>query len=130
MAPISSAVWAPATMRSPCSPEQAPGQPSVGQLADAAANILNTGTGTASGQDSITGIVLGDGYTGINYDFPQSLYPSDLISKRMLLNLDPGVSHTPGPSVVPEPSSIVLLALVLFVVGGVLLGGLGSCRWQ
>ena len=82
---------------------------------------MTTGTGTASGSDSIADIQLGDGDTA-NYDFPQWAYPYQLLSKRMFVNVDPGVSHTtpaPPPSPVPEPSS-----WVLFVAAGLLLGGL------
>jgi hypothetical protein len=87
-------------------PSSEPGQPSIGSLVSA-----NGPVGTASGQDAITDILLGNGDTGVNYDFPQLVYPMQLISKRMLVDADPGVGHTAMPSPVPEPSSLAMLVM-------------------
>jgi hypothetical protein len=90
-------------------PSSKPEQPVVGTLADGNGNNVVTGTGTVSGQDSITAIHLVDGYTGSNYNFPQGAYPYGLLSKRHFI--------------VPEPGSLVLL-----VVAGLFLGCLRHRR--
>jgi hypothetical protein len=102
-------------------PSTAPGQSvTVGILADENGNYIFTGLGIATGS-SIANIQLQDGYVGTAYDFPQLVYPTNSISKRMLLNNDPGVSHTPDaptPPVVPEPSSLALLMVAGIAVTG------------
>jgi hypothetical protein len=95
-----------------------PGKINVGSLIDADGNDVPSGTGTVSGKNSITSITLKDGFTGVNYDFAELSYPVALLSKRMLLNTNPGTYHstsktpTPTPPPVPEPGTFVLLVLV------------------
>ncbi|MEN6452600.1 MAG: SdrD B-like domain-containing protein [Thermoguttaceae bacterium] len=71
--------------------------------------------GQVSGLDSFVNIGMDTGYVGENYDFPQLVYPSSLLSKRMLLNEDPGIHHT---TPAPEPGTLTLLAVLGLVVGG------------
>jgi len=94
-----------------------PETPSVGEILSAQGVQVLTGLGTASVPNLITSVELSGGDTAVNYDFPQLIYPTQLLSKRMLLNTDPGVPHTPTPTPVPEPSSL-LLCLIGLVVGG------------
>ncbi len=106
------------------SPSSAPGQSNlVGILTDATGTPVFTGLGVATGANAIADIQLKDGYTGTTYDFPQLAYPTDLVSKRMLLNQDPGVVHTsdapPAPvPPVPEPGTLALLAVAGLCVSG------------
>jgi hypothetical protein len=101
-----------------------PGTITVGTITDAEGNTVTTGRGVA-GIDTITDIVLEDNYTGVNYDFGQLSYPLSLISKRLLLNTDTGLTHTStgggnNPPPVPEPGTLVLLAVAgLFFAGRV-----------
>jgi hypothetical protein len=93
----------------------APGVTNEGYLTDKNGADVFSGTGVAIGQ-SIANIQLKDGYTGVAYDFGQYSYPTNLVSKRMLLNRDPGTSHTPSappPPIppVPEPGTLALLAV-------------------
>jgi hypothetical protein len=84
-------------------------QPSVGTLTDDKGNVVpEEERGFVSGQDSIVGIQVGDDYSGINYDFALSIYPTELISKRSMINTDPGSHHT---TPVPEPSALALLVV-------------------
>jgi SdrD B-like domain/PEP-CTERM motif len=100
-------------------PSTSPGQPSVGTLTDASGNFVFTGQGHAIlGQDSVTDIQLNAGYTGNTYDFGQLAYPTDLLSKRSLLNENPGVPNTKAaptpptpPPPVPEPGTLALLVV-------------------
>jgi hypothetical protein len=48
------------------------------------------------------------------------VYPKNLVSKRILINTDPGLHHT---TPVPEPGSLALLA-----VAGLVFGGFSRCR--
>jgi hypothetical protein len=111
-------------------PGDQPGQPSVGTIVDSAGYSVASGAGTAagtgSGQDGITGIRLGESEMAVNYDFPQLTYPAGLISKRMLINTNPGIHNTtpvtpiPTPPV-PEPGTLATLMVAGLVLG---LGGL------
>lgn len=101
----------------------APGVTQEGILTDAAGDPVFTGLGVPVGQ-SIANIQLGTGYTGVAYDFGQNSYPTNLVSKRMLLNEGSGVNHTddpperPTPPVVPEPGTLALLAVAGLCVTG------------
>ena len=97
-------------------PSIAPGPANVGTLTDASGTPVFTGLGVVpEGQSSsIADIQLKDGYTGATYDFGQFVYPADLISKRMLLNVKPGVYHT---TPVPGPGTLLLLAAGLILAG-------------
>ena len=101
-----------------------PGQSNlVGILTDQNGAPVFAGLGVATGANAIADIQLKDGYTGTTYDFPQLAYPTDLVSKRMLLNQDPGVVHTsdapPAPvPPVPEPGTLALLAVAGLCVSG------------
>jgi hypothetical protein len=79
------------------------------------------GSGQAFGQVGIVEIRLDDGHHGDNYDFPQLVYPTNLISKRMLLNSNPGIVRI-TTAVISEPGTLALVA-----VAGVLFGGL---KWR
>jgi hypothetical protein len=101
----------------------APGVTNEGYLTDADGADVFTGTGVAVGQ-SIANIQLKDGYTGVAYDFGQYTFPTNLISKRTLLNQDPGTSHTPDappPPIppVPEPGTLTLLVVAGLCVTGI-----------
>jgi hypothetical protein len=96
----------------------------VGILTDQDGTPIFTGLGVVTGGNtSITGIQLKTGYTGAAYDFPQLTYPTNLTSKRMLLNNDPGTPNTPDAPLpplppVPEPGTLALLAIAGLCVGG------------
>jgi hypothetical protein len=87
----------------------------AGILTDQSGAAVFSGVGTVPpGYTSIADIQLKDGYTGVAYDFPQLVYPTNLMSKRMLTNENPGTPHTPdapSPPVVPEPGTLTLLAI-------------------
>ena len=103
-------------------PSVAPGQPSVGTLTDLNGTV-SAGPGVVSSQTSIADIQLADGSTANDYDFGQLAYPASLISKRLLLNTDPGIQHTtaaPNPPVVPEPGTLALLVVAGLSGGGFL----------
>jgi hypothetical protein len=104
-------------------PSSVPGQINVGTLKDANGTDIFTGQGIAVGQNSIANIQLKEGYTGITYDFGQYVYPTDLISKRMVLSDNPGVPHTPDAPQpptppVPEPGTLALLLVAGLAVSG------------
>ncbi|MCE5266423.1 MAG: carboxypeptidase regulatory-like domain-containing protein [Planctomycetaceae bacterium] len=65
-------------------------------------------TGAIAGVDTIANIALGSDYVASDFDF-EVAYPAYLLSKRMLLNTDPGIHH---PSAVPEPGTLRLVAIV------------------
>jgi len=102
-------------------PSTLPGQTNVGTLTDASGTDVFTGLGVVSAPGSIASIQLQDGYRGITYDFGEWVYPTNLISKRMLLNQYPGVQHTtaapPAPPV-PEPGTLALLVVAGLAVTG------------
>ena len=87
-----------------------PGQDLLGVVLDKAGNPVKGNSGTVS-TDTFSNIVLGDGYSGVNYAFAETAYPIAVISKRMLLNSDPGNTRPELTEVVPEPSSLLLLAM-------------------
>jgi hypothetical protein len=99
-------------------PSSQPGSASVGTLYDGITTVPAAAWDVVSGQNSITNIKLGDGYVGVNYDFAQLVYPVELISKRMLLNTDPGFYHT---TPVPEPGGLTLAAVVGLLLGGLMM---------
>jgi hypothetical protein len=93
-------------------PSDQPEFATLGTITDASNNAVTSGLGTVSGTNQVTSVHLDLGSTAVNYDFPQSSYPTSLYSKRSLLNTSPGSYHTTdGPSPVPEPSTLVLLAI-------------------
>ena len=63
----------------------------------------------------ITSIQLADGYQGVNYDFAQLVYPTQLISRRMLLNTTPGIYPT---TPLPEPGTLALAAMAGLSLAG------------
>jgi hypothetical protein len=93
-------------------PSTAPGATNVGLLTDVNGSPVFTGLGVAI-NESIADIQLNAGYTGVAYDFGQYTYPTNLISKRMLLNENPGIPNTPDAPLppVPEPGTLALLAV-------------------
>jgi hypothetical protein len=94
-------------------PSSKPGKIGIGILEDGHGNTVSAGVGRVSGASAVADIVLKDDYQGVNYDFAQLVYPANLISKRMLLNTNPGVHHatTSHPvNPVPEPSAWILAA--------------------
>ena len=97
-----------------------PGTNTLGTLLDSSGEVVETGQGTV-GTDQFTGIVLGSGYSGENYNFSQLSYPASLVTKRLLTTIDPGMHHinvTPSP--VPEPGTVTLLAIAGLCLGGAL----------
>jgi hypothetical protein len=108
-------------------PSTVPGAANTGTLTDTSGTFVFSGLGVAVGTGSIADVQLQDGYVGTGYDFGQLVYPTSLISKRMLLNQDSGVAHTsdtPAPPIppVPEPGTFALL-----VVAGLCFTGF---RWR
>lgn len=93
-----------------------PGDNFRGTMTDADGNDVTTGLGTVN-PNSFTNVVLGDGYKGINYTFAQLSYPSSLITKRLYTLNGSGIKHTPE-SPVPEPGSLLLLAVAGMFLGG------------
>ncbi len=104
-------------------PSKMPGDTVVGAVLDADDKVVSVGTNGTPGDSTITGIVLADGESAVDYDFPQLVYPYNLISKRLLLNVSPGVHHTNPPTPVPEPGMLFLLA-----VAGLALAGFARAR--
>lgn len=102
-------------------PTTAPGTTSVGFLEDASGARALSGEGVVVGQ-SIANVQLKSGYSGYSYDFGQNSYPTNLTSKRILLNDDPGDHHPDNPPVppivVPEPGALALLAVAGLCVAG------------
>jgi hypothetical protein len=84
------------------------------------------------GPNVYAGITLGDGDTGTNFNFAELSYPGALISKAMLLASSPPILHTndvvPANPVVPEPSALVLLAVVGLFFAGVNWRRFRRCR--
>ncbi len=97
-------------------PSSAPGQDVLGVVQNKSGNIVAANAGTVT-TDMFSNIILGDGYTGINYAFAEASYPISLISKRMMLNSDPGYARPQIVQEVPEPSSLLLLAIVGLALG-------------
>ena len=93
-----------------------PGQDTLGELQDKNGNPVSTGRGTITPPNQFVGIHLEDGYMGTNYNFAELVYPIGLISKRMLTDDDP---HIP---IVPEPGSLLLLAIAGLFFGGLTWG--------
>jgi hypothetical protein len=94
-------------------PSTEPESPSIGTITNAS-NVTTVGSGVLVGTETIAAIQLNDADEAKSYDFPQLKYPTQLFSKRMLIDGDSGSNHTPDappPPVVPEPSSLVLLAV-------------------
>lgn len=59
--------------------------------------IVGIGTIGAAGQNVYTNVALGDGQSGVNFNFAEGTYPVGLLSARLLLNTSEGVVHaTPG----------------------------------
>ena len=101
------------TMLTPCSK---PGTATAGQIADSKGDVDAASTAAvvvATKQNQFSNIVLTTGSTGINFNFADMVYPIGAISKRMLINSDPGILHT-----VPEPGTLALLAAAGLVLGG------------
>jgi hypothetical protein len=99
-------------------PSTEPESPSVG-LVTTSSNVTTVGTGIVVGTDKIATIQLAEGDKAQAYDFPQLKYPTQLFSKRMLVDGDSGSKHTPDeptPPVVPEPGTLVLLAMTGFAI--------------
>ena len=106
------------TMLTECSK---PGTDLLGAVRDKDGQYLSANSGTVS-PDTFSNIILEDGFSGTNYAFGELSYPIATISKRLMLNNDPGLVHTSAFEPVPEPSAIALLAVAALVVGG------GACR--
>ncbi len=91
-------------------PLSQPGTDMLGMVYDKSGKAIAANQGTAS-TNTFSNIVLLDGYSGINYTFIEPAYPVAAISKRMLLNTPFG-SEPPQPvQPVPEPGSLLLLAV-------------------
>lgn len=102
-------------------PGTKPETPNIGGITDSSGHGVYTDRGTATDLVTISDIHLEDGYTGKDYDFPQLDYPASLLSKRMLINSHGGPSNTDPatPVVVPEPGSLMLLAMAGLAFGGI-----------
>lgn len=99
------------SMLSPC---VAPGTDTKGQIRDKDGNVDLARTAQVQvARDVFSNIDLAAGYTGVNYNFAELVYPIGLVSKRMLIGDDPGVIHT-----VPEPGTLMLLVMAGLCFGG------------
>jgi len=97
-------------------PSSVPEEPCVGIVFDANNNFVSKGTDGVAGDSTITSIVLETGYSAVDYDFPQLVFPYQLVSKRLLLNVNPGIDPPPLP--VPEPGAYALLAAAGLAMAG------------
>jgi hypothetical protein len=87
-----------------------PGTDAIGQLRNASQQLVSPGQLDAANR-TFYNIVVGNGYTGTWYNFADLAYPVTLISKRMFLNDSPPIEN-----VVPEPGTLVLLAMAGLVM--------------
>lgn len=86
-----------------------PGVTSVGTLTNGDEVLPASESGTVSSSSVISDITLGEGYVGTDYDFGQLSYPTELISKRLLLNTQPGIRHT---TPTPEPGTLTIACMM------------------
>lgn len=92
-----------------------PGRVNLGQLSDSNGISVDPGQ-PDNANDKFYGIGMLDGYAGVNYNFAEAAYPFSLVSKRMLLNGNPGIIRT-VPDTVPEPGTAGLLVIAGLIVG-------------
>ena len=85
------------------------------------AAVVSVGTAGTIAQSAYNDITLGSGDAGTNFNFAELAYPGDLISKAMFLMSSPAILHTSNvvtPTAIPEPGSLVLLAITGLALGG------------
>ena len=87
------------------SPQLGQDKGTLAALYDKGGQVVTQNNGIPGSQDQYANITVGDGYKGVFYDFADTMYPAQLLTKRMLLNNNPGVH------LVPEPGSWMLLAI-------------------